>query len=42
MIHETQTDSGKWLELDPGVQRIIAIAVLKYIVSKNQTPKSTA
>ena len=25
MIHETLTDTGKWLELDPGVQRIIAI-----------------
>ena len=25
MIHETHTDTGKWLELDPGVQRTIAI-----------------
>ena len=25
MIHETHTDTGKWLELDPGAQRTIAI-----------------
>ena len=25
MIHETQVDMGKWLELDPGDQRIIAV-----------------
>ena len=25
MIHETQADTGKWLELNPGDQRIIVI-----------------